>query len=51
MPESVKVYAETKSLISTYPIKKSIVKFLEFDFLKYGPRSQQITLTKLLKYL
>ena len=40
-----------KNLISTDPIKEIIVKILEFDFLNYGTRSQQITLTKLLKYL
>ena len=51
MSESVKVYAETKKIISKDPIKESIAKSLEFDFLKYGTRSQQIPLTKLLKYL
>jgi hypothetical protein len=42
MSESVKVYAETKKIISKDPIKESIVKILEFDFLKYGTRSQKI---------
>jgi len=51
MPEAVKVYAETKSLISTECIHESIIRSLEFDFAKYGTRSQQITMTKLLKYI
>ena len=51
MPEAVKVYAETKSLINTERIHESIIKSLEFDFSKYGTRSQQITMTKLLKYV
>ena len=51
MPEAVKVYAETKSLINTERTHESIIKSLEFDFAKYGTRSQQITMTKLLKYI
>ena len=51
MPEAVKIYAETKSLINTERIHESIIKSLEFDFSKYGTRSQQITMTKLLKYV
>ncbi len=48
MPEAVNVYAETKSLINTERIHESIIKSLEFDFAKYGTRSQQIIMTKLL---
>ena len=51
MPEAIKVYAETKSLINIERIHESIIKSLEFDFSKYGTRSQQITMTKLLKYI
>lgn len=51
MPEAVKIYAETKSLIDIERIHESITKSLEFDFSKYGTRSQQITMIKLLKYL
>ncbi|RLD56783.1 MAG: AAA family ATPase [Bacteroidetes bacterium] len=51
MPEAVKVYAETKSLVDIERIHESIVKSLEFDFAKYGTRSQQITMAKLLKYI
>ncbi|MCD4772890.1 MAG: AAA family ATPase, partial [Bacteroidales bacterium] len=51
MPEAVKVYAETKSLINTERTHESIIKSLEFDFAKYGTRSQQIIMTKLLKYI
>ncbi|MCD4697923.1 MAG: DUF4143 domain-containing protein, partial [Bacteroidales bacterium] len=32
-------------------IHESIIKSLEFDFSKYGTRTQQITMTKLLKYI
>jgi predicted AAA+ superfamily ATPase len=51
MPEAVNIYAETKSLINTERIHESIIKSLEFDFAKYGTRSQQITMTKLLRYI
>jgi predicted AAA+ superfamily ATPase len=51
MPEAVKVYAETKSLVNTERIHESILKSLEFDFAKYGTRPQQVTMAKLLKYI
>ncbi len=51
MPEAVKTYAETKSLLNTQRIHESIIKTLEFDFSKYGSRLQQTTLTKLLNYI
>jgi len=51
MPEAVSVYAETRSLIDIERIHESIVKSLEFDFAKYGTRSQQIIMTKLLRYI
>jgi uncharacterized protein len=51
MPEIVKNYVENKSFLNIERIKESIVRSLEFDFSKYGTRSQQLVLTKLLKYL
>jgi len=51
MPEAVKIYTETKSIIDTEIAHESILKSLEFDFSKYGTRSQQITMTKLLRYI
>jgi len=51
MPEAVKIYTETKSIIDTEITHESILKSLEFDFSKYGTRSQQITMTKLLRYI
>jgi len=51
MPEAVKVYSETRSLINIERIHESIIKSLEFDFSKYGTRSQQVAMTKLLKYI
>jgi len=51
MPEAVKIYTETKSLIDTARVHESIIRSLEFDFSKYGTRTQQHTMVKLLKYL
>jgi predicted AAA+ superfamily ATPase len=51
MPEAVKVYTETRSVINAIQILEGIIKSLEFDFSKYGTRSQQNTMTKLLKYI
>ena len=51
MPEAVKVYAETNSFINTERVHESIIKSLEFDFSKYGTRAQQITMTRLLRYI
>ncbi len=51
MPEAVKVFSESKSLIDVERVHESIIKSLEFDFAKYGTRTQQITMTKLLKYV
>ncbi len=51
MPEAVKVYTETRSLINTELTHESIIKSLEFDFSKYGTRSQQNTMIKLLRYI
>lgn len=51
MPEAVKIYAETDSFINTERVHESIIKSLEFDFSKYGTRSQQAIMVKLLKYI
>ncbi len=51
MPEAVKVFTETRSVINTLHTHESIIKSLEFDFSKYGTRSQQNTMTKLLRYI
>ncbi|MEA3495477.1 MAG: AAA family ATPase [Bacteroidota bacterium] len=51
MPEAVKVYSQTKSLIDVERIHESIVKSFEFDFSKYGTSTQQNIMTKLLRYL
>ena len=51
MPEAVKIYAENRKLIDIERIHESIIKSLEFDFSKYGSRSQQIIMAKLLKYI
>jgi len=51
MPEAVKIFAQTNSLIDVERIHESIIKSLEFDFAKYGTRSQQNIMAKLLKYI
>lgn len=51
MPEAVKTYTETNSFLHTGRVHESIIKSLEYDFSKYGTRSQQLTMIGLLKYL
>ncbi|RLD75321.1 MAG: AAA family ATPase [Bacteroidetes bacterium] len=51
MPEAVNIYMKTKSLIDVERIHENILKSLEFDFSKYGTRTQQQIMTKLLKYV
>jgi len=51
MPESVKVYVENNNLRDVEIVHESIIKSLEFDFAKYGTRSQQEILVKLLRYI
>lgn len=51
MPEAVNEYAETKDLISVERIHESVLKSLEYDFAKYGTKSQQSILITLLKYI
>ncbi len=51
MPEAVKVYVENNNLPDVEIVHESIIKSLEFDFAKYGTRSQQDILVKLLRYI
>ncbi len=51
MPEAVKIFVQTNSLIDVERVHESIVKSLEFDFSKYGTRLQQSIMTKLLSYI
>lgn len=51
MPESVKVYRQTKNLSEVEKVHESILKSLEFDFGKYGTRLEQNFLIKVLRYI
>ena len=51
MPEAVKVFAKTDSLTDVEIVHESIVRSLEYDFGKYGNRTEQDLLIKLLRYL
>lgn len=51
MPEAVKDYSKSHSLVDAGRIHESILKSLEFDFAKYGTRAQQQVLVKLLRFL
>jgi hypothetical protein len=51
MPESVKIYNETKSLNDVEKVHESILKSLEFDFAKYGNRIQHQLLVKTFRYI
>ena len=51
MPEAVNEYAQTNSLVSVERIHESILKSLEYDFAKYGTKTQQSILITLLKYI
>lgn len=51
MPEAVKNYIETRSLIDVQRIHESIIRSLEFDFSKYGTKSQQSIMSRLLNYI
>jgi len=50
MPEAVKVFVETKKLIDIERVHHSILMSLQYDFAKYGSRSEQRNLTNTLKY-
>jgi len=51
MPEAVKIYTNTNDFTHIERVHESIIKSLEFDFSKYGTRSQQEIMIKLLKYI
>jgi len=51
MPEAVKIYTETNSFLDVERIHESIIKSFEFDFSKYGTKTQQNILTNLLRYI
>ncbi len=51
MPEAVRKFVEENNLPEVERVHESILKSLEYDFSKYGSRSQQDTMIKLLKYL
>ncbi|MBN2788816.1 MAG: ATP-binding protein [Candidatus Delongbacteria bacterium] len=51
MPEAVSEYSETKDIISVERIHESILRSLEFDFSKYGTKTQQEILVTILRYI
>ena len=51
MPESVKTYINTKNLIEVEKIHSSILTSLQYDFAKYGTRSQQDYMKTCLHYV
>jgi len=51
MPEAIKKFVGENNLPEVERVHESILKALEYDFSKYGNRSQQNTMIKLLKYI
>ncbi len=51
MPEAIKIYKQTNSLLDVERVHESILRSLEFDFSKYGTPSQQQLMTKLLTFI
>ncbi len=51
MPEAVKVYKQTGSLIEVQRVHESLIRSLEFDFSKYGTKSQQQLMARLMNYI
>jgi len=51
MPEAVKVFIESRKLIDIERVQSSILTSLQYDFAKYGSKSQQRHLTSVLKYV
>ena len=49
MPESVKCFAETKSLIDVYDVKSSLVESYKQDFSKYAPRADKLCMNHILE--
>jgi predicted AAA+ superfamily ATPase len=50
MPEAVKVYLETKSLMEVEKVHSEILTSFKYDFTKYGTRKQQEYLNECLEY-
>jgi predicted AAA+ superfamily ATPase len=50
MPEAVSVFVDQQDLIAVERLQSSILTSLRYDFAKYGSRSQQKTLSEVLKY-
>jgi hypothetical protein len=51
MPEAVKVFVDSQKLIEVERVHSSILTSLQYDFAKYGSRSQQRHLSKVLDYV
>ena len=51
MPEAVRVYTKTKNLIEVEKVHSAILTSFQYDFAKYGTRSQQDYLKESLKYV
>lgn len=51
MPEAVNLFTETQKLIDIERVQNSILTSLQYDFAKYGSKSQQQQLINVLKYI
>ena len=51
MPEAVKGFAENRKLIDVERVQSSILTSLQYDFAKYGAKSQQRHLTSVFNYV
>jgi len=51
MPEAVRVYIENQKLIDVERVHSSILTSLQYDFAKYGTKSQQGYLSSVLNYV
>lgn len=51
MPEAVKVFVENQKLIDVERVHSSILTSLQYDFTKYGSKSQQRHLSNVLNYV
>lgn len=51
MPEAVKVFVDSQKLIEVERVHNSILTSLQYDFAKYGSKSQQRHLSRVLNYV
>jgi predicted AAA+ superfamily ATPase len=51
MPEAVKIYAKSKSILEVHKVHESLIRSLEYDFSKYGTSSQRDIMNRLLNYI